>query len=128
MLLDTNALLWLYHDSPRLGPRARDGIANASRVYYSAASVMEIMIKHMLGRIELPGGDGFPEIFARSGLAELTFSAAHAHAMRRDPGLSRHDPFDRLLLAQARAEGLDLLTSDATLLGLGDARIRDARS
>lgn len=126
ILLDTNALLWLYHDSRELGARSRERIARAPRTHFSSASVMEITIKHLLGRLSLPGGDGSPEVFVRSGLFELAFTARHAAALTRFPELARHDPFDRMLLAQASVESFELLTSDATLLGLGHAWIRDA--
>lgn len=126
MLLDTHALLWLTLDDARLGERARDRILHAPRVLYSAVSISELVIKHMLGRIELPGGELFPEIFTRSGLVELPFTARHANAMRDDPTLARHDPFDRMLVAQARAEGIELLTTDRTLLGMKRPWIHDA--
>lgn len=126
MLLDTHALLWLTLDDARLGEQARDRILHAPRVLYSAVSISELVIKHMLGRIELPGGELFPEIFTRSGLAELPFTARHANAMRDDPTLARHDPFDRMLVAQARAEGIELLTTDRTLLGMKRPWIHDA--
>lgn len=127
ILLDTNALLWLVADSPRLGLQARARIEAADRVCFSAVSVSEIAIKHMLGRIDLPGGDAFPQIFADSGLSELAFASAHAAALLEDPALRRHDPFDRMLLAQASAERAELLTSDAVLLDLGRAGVADAR-
>lgn len=127
ILLDTNALLWLYRDDPSLGPRSRERITAAPRVHFSAASVLEITIKHQLGRLDLPGGDEFPEIFERSGLVELPLTAAHAVALAGFPDLARHDPFDRMLLAQARSESLDLLTSDARLLALGEPWVSDAR-
>lgn len=126
MLLDTHALLWLTLDDARLGERARDRILHAPRVLYSAVSISELVIKHMLGRIELPGGELFPEIFTRSGLVELPFTARHANAMRDDPTLARHDPFDRMLVAQARAESVELLTTDRILLGMKRPWIHDA--
>lgn len=126
MLLDTHALLWLVTDDERLGAVARQRIAAASRVHYSAVSVTELVIKHMLGRIALPGGDRFPEVFSQSGLTELPFTARHANAMRDEPELARHDPFDRMLLAQSRAEGIDLLTTDRVLLKLSQSWIHDA--
>ncbi|MEZ3161591.1 type II toxin-antitoxin system VapC family toxin [Microbacterium sp. BWT-B31] len=127
ILLDTNALIWLYRDSPNLGPRARATISEADRVHFSAVSVTEIVMKHMLGRIDLPGGAAFPAVFTDSGLVELPFTVAHAAALLEIPALARHDPFDRMLVAQARAEAIPLLTSDPTLLALGEERVRDAR-
>jgi PIN domain nuclease of toxin-antitoxin system len=118
----------VYRDDRSLGEDARDRIGRASRVMYSAVSVMEITMKHMLGRLALPGDGDLPAAFARSGLVELPFTAPHAATLLRFPALARHDPFDRMLLAQATSESCDLLTSDATLLALGEARIRDARA
>jgi len=127
ILLDTNALLWLYRDDALLGPESRRRIDGSQRVCFSAATILEITIKNMLGRLELPGGDGFPQVFADSGLVEVPFTAEHAAALAGFPALARHDPFDRMLLAQARSESMDLLTSDAALLALGEPWIRDAR-
>lgn len=127
ILLDTNALLWVVGDDDRLGSEARNRLAKADQVCFSAVSVAEIAIKHILGRLALPGGDRFPQIFSDSGLRELSFSAAHAAALCTDAALARHDPFDRMLLAQAAVERAQLLTSDRVLLALGLAGVFDAR-
>lgn len=127
MLLDTNVLLWLVHDSPRLGAVSRDLIGSAPRVHYSSVSVAEISIKHMLGRMPLPGGATFPEIFRMSGLAELPLRTEHASTLLEFDELVRHDPFDRLLLAQAQHERFTFLTSDSTLLALDQDWIIDPR-
>jgi len=127
ILLDTNALLWLLHADGRLGDRSRKAIDAATVVYCSSVSSSELTIKHMLGRLALPGGDRFPAAFSDAGLRELAFTSAHATAMLRFPALTRHDPFDRMILAQADAERLTLLTSDSTLLALGETWIQDAR-
>ncbi|MDO5493066.1 MAG: type II toxin-antitoxin system VapC family toxin [Nesterenkonia sp.] len=127
MLLDTNALLWVHRDAEQLGPGARRMLTDGRRVLFSSASVTEIVIKHMLGRLELPGGEAFPAIFVQAGLKELPLSSTHAAMMLREDHLPRHDPFDRMLMAQASAEGCDLLTSDTVLLGLGRSWILDAR-
>lgn len=63
----------------------------------------------------------------KSGLVELDFNANHAEAIPNFQSLARHDPFDRMILAQAQAEGLTLLTADETLLGLGLNFVVDAR-
>ncbi|WP_300344408.1 type II toxin-antitoxin system VapC family toxin [Nesterenkonia sp.] len=127
MLLDTNALLWVYADSSHLGAQAREHITQAGTAFFSGVSIAEIQIKHMLGKLSLPGGEHFPDVFPRSGLEELPLGSAHIAAMRHFPDLARHDPFDRMILAQAQAENLDLLTSDRTLLSLGLPWVRDAR-
>ena len=128
MLLDTNALLWLVRDSPRLGPVSRDLIDDMKRVHYSPISITEITIKHMLGGMPLPGGATFPEIFETSGLTELPLRSDHAAALLQFSTLVRHDPFDRMLLAQAKHERLTLLTSDSTLLALDEDWIMDAQT
>jgi len=113
LLLDTHMFLWTVTDSPRLTARARDDIVGAEAVYVSAASIWEIAIKAALGRIE-----GDVAVIARSieesGFIELPITAAHA---ARVSGLPPHhrDPFDRLLVAQALAEPLVLLTADKEL-------------
>lgn len=127
MLLDTNALLWVHRDADQLGQVSRRMLTDGRRVWFSAVSVAEITIKHMVGRLALPGEEDFPEIFRSAGLQELPLTAVEGSMMMRDPGLVRHDPFDRMLLAQARAQKLELLTSDAVLLGLGHSWILDAR-
>lgn len=127
ILLDTNALIWLVHDSPRLGRISRELIGDSKLVHYSSVSVTEISIKHMLGKMPLPGGAGFPDIFNRSGLTELPLRTEHAAALLDFGTLVRHDPFDRILLAQAKQERLTLLTSDSTLLALDEDWIVDAQ-
>ncbi|MGC1461362.1 MAG: type II toxin-antitoxin system VapC family toxin [Terracidiphilus sp.] len=113
LLLDTHILLWLMADSPKLKPRARLLIEGAQEVYVSSASILEIAIKHRLGKIE---GDP-EEIVARieeTGLKELPVVSGHAVACGRLP-LLHHDPFDRLLLGQAIFEPMQFLTADAKL-------------
>lgn len=112
------------NDSPRLGPLARDAIVRSPVTHVSAASVWELTIKAMLGRLDLPAG--FPVRVAEQGLALLDVTADHAEALRLFPEMARHDPFDRLIVAQAHAEGLHLLTADRALLALGRDFVIDA--
>ena len=111
LLLDTHAYLWWLADDPKLSARARDGMADpAAIVYVSAASVWEISIKTQLGKLEFEG-DPVKEIWS-NGFVELPMTAMHAdHAGR----LPRHhdDPFDRMLIAQAKLEQLQLVSTDS---------------
>lgn len=125
LLLDTQALLWLLSDSPRMGAGARSRVAAAGSVRYSAASVWEIEIKRASGKLRIE--HDLAAALGASGLAELPVTTAHALAIAA-VDLPHRDPFDRLLLTQAEAEGLTFLTADTVLLGLARSDIVDARS
>lgn len=124
ILLDTNALLWLLEDAPLLTERARRLIA-ATTTHFSAVSVMETSIKMTLGK--LPPRGSVALAAATAGLRELPLTAEHAEAITSFPDLARHDPFDRMLLAQTRTEGMRLLTSDRRLLAAAPELTIDAR-
>jgi PIN domain nuclease of toxin-antitoxin system len=110
LLLDTFVYLWWLADDASLSEEARRAIADVrSVVHVSAASLWEASIKEALGRLELGGSDLTGEI-AANGFIELPVSAAHARAAGHLP-LHHSDPFDRMLVAQARLEGLTLVTS-----------------
>lgn len=126
IVLDTNALLWTLGDDPRLGATTRRLLGGDRRVYFSAVSVLECTIKQMRGRLQLPGD--LTDAAKQAGLVELPFRAAHARSLQEFTELARHDPFDRMLLAQQHCEKLALLTSDAVLLGLGIDDVLDASS
>ena len=118
LLLDTHIFLWAVAGSPRLKPAARRLIESAEQVYVSAASIWEVAIKARLGKIEADP-QALAEAIAASGFLELAVRATHAAGVAR---LAAHhaDPFDRLLLAQALAEPLRLVTADAALVQYGD--------
>lgn len=124
LLLDSQALLWLLDDNPRLGPQARKAITSAQGVHVSAATVWELTIKSMLGRLTVPAD--LSKRLSGQGLELLSVTAEHAEAIRDFPQLIRHDPFDRLIVAQAARGGLRLLTADHVLLDLRRDFILDA--
>ncbi len=113
LLLDTHILLWSAGDSEKLSTQARDLILDQqNRLYFSAASIWEIVIKRGLGRNDFQVE---PEVLRR-GLEEnqyqdLPVTSVHAAAVGRLPAIHK-DLFDRILVAQAITEGLVLLTSD----------------
>ena len=117
LLLDTQIALWALTDSPRLSERARALIVNPdATVFFSAASVWEIAIKHRLARGDMPvSGAEAAGLFGEAGYIELPITAAHAAATENLPG-HHADPFDRMLVAQALHEPLRLLTHDRQLL------------
>ena len=109
LLLDTHALLWWLADEG-LTTRARDAIADpANVVVVSAASAWEISIKKALGKLAAP--DDLEQQVHAGGFLPLPISIAHGVAAGQ---LARHheDPFDRMLIAQASAEGLTIVTRD----------------
>lgn len=111
LLLDTPAFLWWLAEDPRLCAKEVEAIASpSSLVYVSAVSLWEISIKAQRGRIEVPV-ETLEEEVSANGFLELAMSARHAVVAGQLP---RHhdDPFDRMLIAQARLEGLVLVSHD----------------
>jgi PIN domain nuclease of toxin-antitoxin system len=120
LLLDTHALIRALAEPARLSAATRAALTDpANAVFVSAASAWEIAIKASLGRLDFPL-HAWEEALAAAGFAELAVRAPHAIAAG---GLPRHhaDPFDRMLVAQARHEGLTLVTQDAALAAYGVA-------
>lgn len=112
LLLDTHIFLWWRGEPSRLTSEVRSRIATADIVFVSAASAWEAAIKVSLGRLELP--DTIEAGVTASGFEKLLITFSHAE---RAAGLPPHhrDPFDRMLVAQAQAEGLTLVTHDRLL-------------
>lgn len=125
LLLDTHVAIWALV-SPEVMPEAiRDLIADPSNdVHVSAASVWEIAIKHSTARRGAPPFSGAQaiEYFAQAGYTLLSVSPEHAAGVEALPPL-HEDPFDRLLIAQALAEPLRLVSHDAMVAAYGSAII-----
>ena len=120
LLLDTQVMLWALTGSARLGKAARRLIADpANEIYISTASIWEIAIKHASGRGDMPvSGARAAELCAAAGYRELPVTWHHAVAVEALPPLHA-DPFDRILVAQATAEPMRLLSRDAAVAGYG---------
>lgn len=112
LLLDTHVFLWWRGEPGRLPCEVRDRIATAELVFVSAASAWEAAIKVSLGRLKLP--DTLEAGVLASGFEKLLITFAHAEQAANLPSHHR-DPFDRMLVAQAQAEGLTLVTHDRLL-------------
>ena len=102
ILLDSQAAVGDLLDDSRLGPAARHMIAGSAAVHVSAASVWELTIKSTLGKLDLPEG------------------------LRGVPRVRPARSVDRLIIAQAAADGMTLITADRVLLGLGRDYVVDA--
>lgn len=117
LLLDTHAFLWFIGADPRLSPLAAQRIGDAdSRVVVSVVSAWEIAIKIRIGKLTL--SRRFPDIWlesiAENELEVLDVTTKHVLALDPLP-LHHRDPFDRLLVAQAISEGLQLVSADTAL-------------
>ena len=113
-LLDTNVWLWSIDSVGRINQAGLDILRNGSEeIYFSAAAVWEISIKAGLGRLRLPSPPAkcVPTFTARQGLRPLAVTQFHAVRVYDLPPHHR-DPFDRLMIAQAIAEEMVILTSD----------------
>lgn len=110
LLLDTHIVLWWLADDRQLPAGAAAAIADAgTEVIVSAATVWEIAIKQSAGRLDAPGD--LLDALAANEFATLPITAAHAIAAGLLPA-HHNDPFDRMLIAQAREEGLTLVSVD----------------
>ena len=121
ILVDTHILIWMLQDSPCLSRRARDVFEDPdTELYYSSVSIAEISIKHKVHPEEMPlTGDEAVELMPMLACTSLDFKARHAATLDVLPLLHR-DPFDRMLLAQAKAEGMLMLSHDRRFPQYGD--------
>lgn len=115
-LLDTHVWLWMLSQPERLAAALPVIEDPRSRLLLLSASSWEIAIKYALGRLPLPDPPSryVPERIRSSGVTPLPVEHAHALAVAELPTHHR-DPFDRLLVAQARLEGVPIITADPAL-------------
>ncbi|PFG53688.1 PIN domain nuclease of toxin-antitoxin system [Marinobacter sp. LV10R520-4] len=117
LLLDTHILLWAASDAMQLSPEAKELILDQENtLYFSAASLWEVVIKNGLGREDFKVD---PHLLRRglveNGYRELPITSQHTLAVGHLPDIHK-DPFDRILVAQAQAEGFLLLTADELVM------------
>ncbi|RNL75382.1 type II toxin-antitoxin system VapC family toxin [Nocardioides marmorisolisilvae] len=124
ILLDTHVLLWIVTGQRRIGARATDSIRRADSVLASAISYVELEMKSRRRKLVVP--PDFPRLVHEQGIQPLAFTEKHAAGLRAVPALDGHDPFDRMLLAQAQIEGHAFATADSVLLELGLPWVLDA--
>ena len=117
LLLDTHVLLWAAIDSPRIQSIRPRLLAAENEVYFSVASLWEVAIKTSLGKLQADAA-AIREAALDNGFVELPIWGPHALHVGSLPWHHR-DPFDRLLVAQAAAEPMWLLTADEKLLAYG---------
>jgi PIN domain nuclease of toxin-antitoxin system len=108
-LIDTQILIWSFNDPGRLPSRYVDILAGSNDSFVSVATIWEISIKQSIKKIRMPAD--YLSGLRRSKTAILPISVEHADAVKDLP-LHHRDPFDRMIIAQARVEELTILSSD----------------
>ena len=124
LLLDTHVLLWAAGEPEKLSESVRSLLLDsANDLFFSSASIWEIVIKRGLGRDDFKVDPvRLRKMLVTNGYAEVSVESDHALAIDNLPPLHK-DPFDRILLAQARVEGLQLVTADTQIIKYGDGVI-----
>lgn len=126
LLLDTHIMIWALFDLPYLSDKARALICDPrSQVYVSLASLWEVAIKYHKSPDKMPfSEDLIDDLCDNAGFGRFNIRTPHIlalHGLSRTAGApAHHDPFDRILLAQAMAEGATLLTHDKRLAEYGE--------
>jgi PIN domain nuclease of toxin-antitoxin system len=120
LLLDTHLLLWAAYEPEKLPAASRALIEDGrNTLLFSAASIWEVAIKAGLGREDFTVDAGvLRRGLIENGYQELALTSDHAAAVADLPPLHK-DPFDRVLMAQARREGITLVTADARVAEYG---------
>ena len=109
--LDTHALLWWLEDNASLGTGALNAIMDTRNiVVVSAAVIWEIRIKQSIGKLDID--PSFLDVIRNQGFELLPITADHAYAVGDLP-LHHRDPFDRIIIAQAKLENLTVVTRDS---------------
>ncbi|MCR4792677.1 MAG: type II toxin-antitoxin system VapC family toxin [Lachnospiraceae bacterium] len=122
ILLDTHVAIWCLNDDKNLSEDVRRMILNPDNIiYYSAASVWEIMLKHARRPKDIPFDEvDFSQACENAGFIPLNITGRHVMAVgtlrKREHSREHHDPFDRLLLAQAKIECMTLFTHDELIM------------
>lgn len=126
LLLDTHILIWALNEDRRLPERARDMILDSDNaVYYSTVSIWEVSIKHVNHpeNVEFTGKE-LAEFCREAGFLPLEIKDKHVFALetltRMEDAPPHHDPFDRMLIAQAKVENMSFLTHDSLLPYYGE--------
>jgi PIN domain nuclease of toxin-antitoxin system len=123
LLLDTHALIWWLAGDDRLSPPAKAAVMDESqKVFVSAASLWEIATKSRLGKLPGMAAVALEAEVAAQGFAPLPITLRHGQMAGALPGDHR-DPFDRMLIAQAMAEGLALVSNETAFDFYGVRRV-----
>ncbi len=123
LLLDTHALIWWFVGDDRLSAPAKAAVMDESqKMFVSAASLWEIATKSRLGKLPSMAAVALEDAVMAQGFAPLPITLRHGQMAGALPGDHR-DPFDRMLIAQAMAEGLALVSNEVVFDVYGVRRV-----
>ena len=116
ILLDTHIILWMFEGNEKVSQKARTIISdNIDSIYYSVASMWEVQIKYGIKKMPISGRE-FMHYCEQSGYHKLPVDDMHiielGNLQREEGAIPHNDPFDRILLSQAKAEGFSFVTHD----------------
>ena len=121
LLLDTHILIWALNDDPRLPEKARELILDENNtIYYSTVSIWEVSIKHAIhsDHVDFTGQE-LAQYCGEAGFLPVEMRDKHVFALetitRKEGSPPHHDPFDRMLVAQAKAENMSFITHDSRI-------------
>ena len=122
LLLDTHVILWAAGQPEKLSPDTRELLLDHhNSLFFSVASIWEIVIKNNLGRRDFRADPyRLRKLLVNHGYEEIPVTGDHVLRLETLPPIHK-DPFDRILIAQARTEGMILLTRDRLVLKYGDS-------
>ncbi|MBQ7502125.1 type II toxin-antitoxin system VapC family toxin [bacterium] len=126
LLLDTHIAVWALNDDPSLSAKARNLILDPDNtIYYSAVSVWEVLLKHARHPENIPFTEAdFSKACHEAGFVPLSLTDKHiltvSTLFRTSDAKAHNDPFDRLLLSQAKAENMSFLTHDELIAGYAE--------
>ena len=114
-LIDTHVLIWSLFDTDNLSDTAKIIIENDEKIFVSIASLWEMAIKNSIGKLELKQSiKDIANVCNKNGIAIIDITPSHCDSIRELPDI-HHDPFDRMLIAQAKAENMSFLTHDSLI-------------
>lgn len=117
LLLDSHELIWILYEPEKINKKTKDFIGVASLVYISIASIWELAVKHYNGKLAYSPEEFLGEI-ERAGIKIIQIEPSHILELN-NANFKNKDPFDRMLLAQAKAEGFCFLTADSEIIKMG---------
>lgn len=122
VLLDTSCLLWALTGSSKADPIKEYLVDPRNEIYFSSVSIWEIMLKHAKKKLDVPPAEAYKNAIKQKYI-ELPVNAFHINeigSLNKPGELDHNDPFDRILIAQAKYENLSFYTSDRKIAGYSE--------